>query len=93
MHPGKTGIDFETQREFAARMGLSPPSLYLFAAGTDHRRENEKAILSGHVFRDSVAQELNFNLFGTLASGEQCFYLEFRQNDSAEYNRTVFLQG
>ena len=89
----KTGIDFATQQEFAARLGWSPPSLYLFAAGTDHRRENEKAIRAGRVFGDAFVGELELNLFGALANSEHCFYLEFRQKDSSEYNRTVFLQG
>jgi hypothetical protein len=93
----RIAVEVRDRRRLPAEVGLGfslqTRDQKTFAAGTDHRRESEKAVRAGHVFGDASAQELELNLFGPLANGEHCFYLEFRQKDSSEYNRTVFLQG
>jgi hypothetical protein len=89
----KLGITFKTPEEFTKILDWTPPSLYLLGAGTERRLEIEKAVTEGHLYDDAVVEDLDLDLFGMLEAGQQCFYMEFRRTEDAEYCRSVFLQG
>jgi len=78
-HP--RGIDFHTKEEFCERLDWSPPSLYLFHQGEEPHTQGESAEVRG----------LNSSILGV--GDLRCYCLEFRQPDSDEYFRSVFVEG
>jgi hypothetical protein len=76
------GVDFQTQAEFRARLDLPPPSLYLFERGNEPRAQSGLAAL----------QDIDPAMLG-MQEGTRCYYLEFKQNGSDEYRRSVFVEG
>jgi hypothetical protein len=78
------GIDFQTQKEVEERLNWSPPSLYLFHRGEEPRNK----MVPGDSDRD-----LNPSMFAIQGAGVTCYYLEFLQQDAAEYCRSVFIEG
>jgi hypothetical protein len=77
------GVDFQDTVELAKKLNWMPPSLYLFEPGKTPRT-NINGVVIG---------ELNPDLFGTTVKATNCYYIEFRQSRSNEYNRSVFLEG
>jgi hypothetical protein len=78
-----TGVDFRNLGELNERLDWSPPSLYLFEPGKTPRTDST----------DSVIQELALDFFGDPVRPANCYYIEFRQPQGTEYNRSVFLEG
>jgi hypothetical protein len=76
------GMDFRTKEELRAQLGSSPPSLYLFRRGEEPRTQNESA----HV------ESLDLAIVGA-KDGVHCYYIEFKQQGTDEYSRSVFVEG
>ena len=74
------GIDFETVDEFQSELDWSPPSLYLFPA--------ESVPWSG-----GEALPLDAGTLFDAPDAQGCYYMEFKQPESAEYSRSVLLAG
>jgi hypothetical protein len=79
-HP--RGVDFRTKEEFCERLDWSPPSLYLFHRGEEPHTETTHAAVH-HLDPAILGAEGNLH----------CYYLEFRQQDSADYYRSIFVEG
>ena len=78
------GVNFRTPDEFHAQLDWSPPSLYLFDFGREPWSQ------SG----EEVAKPIDVNiLFATSLNAKACYYMEFKQPDSIEYSRSVFVTG
>jgi hypothetical protein len=78
------GVDFRTRKEFEGRLDWSPPSLYLFHPGEEPRNQ----IVPGN-----SAQDLDPSIFAIQRADVLCYYLEFRQQNTEEYFRSVFVEG
>jgi hypothetical protein len=76
------GIDFHSKEQFEARFNRTPPSLYLFKPGSEPWTQTK-----------AVAQQIPPAIFGGLADGEDCWYLQFKYDDSEGYSRSVFVTG
>jgi hypothetical protein len=80
----REGVDFSTSQALEAQLDWSPPSLYLFRRG----REPWTQVGAEAVQLDARS------LFGrSPLDAKECYYLEFKQPESPEYFRTVFLAG
>ncbi len=78
-----TGVDFQNIAELVEKLNWVPPSLYLFEPGaTPHAK-----------ISDAVIRELKPHFFGATLQSENCYYIEFRQAQSREYSRSVFLEA
>jgi hypothetical protein len=78
-----TGVDFQNAAELVEKLNWVAPSLYLFEHGKTPRAN----------ISDVVIRELKADFFGAAVRPENCYYIEFRQPQSSEYNRSVFLEG
>jgi hypothetical protein len=78
------GVDFQTEREFQERLNPSPPSLCLFRTGEEPRNQ---------MSRGGVVQDLNSSIFDIRKAGVCRYYIEFLQQNSEEYCRSVFIEG
>jgi len=79
------GVNFSTPDEFLAQLDWSPPSLYLF------RPSHEPWIISAcEEGRRQLDPDI---LFATIIKAVTCYYMEYRQPESPEYSRSVFLVG
>jgi len=78
------GIDFRTRKELEERLNSSPPSLFLFQRGEEPR---------GQMVPGNPAQDLDPSAFTIQPAGAPCYYLEFRQQNTEEYCRSVFVEG
>ena len=84
------GVDFKTPAELKARFDWSPPSLYLLHPGKmpwDH-----KAPDSSHSI-DVLPKKIDPSLLGAPDTVKGCWHIEFKQPNSTEFYRTVFLIG
>jgi hypothetical protein len=79
-----SGVDFQTRTDLQARLNWSPPSLYLFHQGEEPRSQ----IAPGDAVRD-----LSPSILGTPDGSVGCYYLEYKQRDTDERYRTVFIEG
>jgi hypothetical protein len=75
------GVEFQTADEFIARVDWSPPSLYLFEPGTEPSSQT------------TALRNLSRNLFPGLPETTSCYCIEFREKDTNEHRRSVFLEG
>jgi hypothetical protein len=76
------GVDFQGREDLRDSLNCSPPSLYLFHRGG----EPDAQSICGTV------QHLDPAILG--ADGDvRCYYLEFKQDGSDEYFRSVFVDG
>jgi hypothetical protein len=85
------GVDFQTQEELQTRLNHTPPSLYLFERGKEPWVEMQRAIREGAVSSDAVFQSLDVALIEPSDFVGNCYYLEFKRSDIAEYHRSVFV--
>jgi hypothetical protein len=86
-----TDVNFQNTKELGEKLNWTPPSLYLFEPGKTPRTNAVRE--DGAVEADLVVRELNRDLFGDSVQPANCYYIEFRQLQSAEYSRSVFLEG
>jgi diadenosine tetraphosphatase ApaH/serine/threonine PP2A family protein phosphatase len=77
------GIDFRNRKELEERLDSSPPSLYLFHRGEEPRNRMAPG---------NPAQNLSPSTFAVQPDA-LCYYLEFRQKNTEEYCRSVFVEG
>ena len=78
-----TGVDFQNPTELDEKLNWAPPSLYVFEPGKTPRTD----------ITNVVIRELEPGFFGDAVQPANCYYVEFRQAQSSEYNRSVFLEG
>jgi hypothetical protein len=76
-----TGVDFQTQGELMANVDRSPPSLYLFEPGKEPSNQT------------TVVLKLSRGLFPGLPETASCYCIEFREIDTNECRRSVFVEG
>jgi hypothetical protein len=76
-------VDFQNRVELVEKLNWVPPSLYLFEPGKTPRTN------IGDVF----IRELRPDFFGGTVQPVSCYYIEFRQPQASEYNRSVLLEG
>lgn len=93
LNSGETprGVNFRDSASFKSEFDWSPPSLYLDKPGT--APWNQGAAPDGQPPADLRTQKLDAAALGFTAPLKACYFLEFRQPDSAEYARTVLLIG
>ena len=77
------GVNFQNTAELVEQLNWVPPSLYLFEPGKRPRTN----------IGDVVIRDLEPDFFGATVQPENCYYIEFRQPQFREYNRSVFLEG
>jgi hypothetical protein len=95
LEPGDSarGVDFAEGAELSARLGWSPPSLYLFSKGKEPwtpgelRRKDDDGYPKVSMRILDAAQ-----LFGSEVRGV-AYFIEFLQSASDDWKRTVFLAG
>lgn len=91
---GPVGVNFHSTEEFGEQLNGTPPSLYLFQKGEDQETQNIRAIKEGVVHADAIVRPLDPILLGSSARiATRCYYLEFRQTETDDYSRTVFVEG
>ena len=78
-----TGVNFQNTAELVEQLDWSPPSLYLFEPGKTPRTHTT----------DVIIRDLLPDFFGAIVQQTNCYYIEFRQSQSNDYNRSVFLEG
>jgi hypothetical protein len=78
------GIDFQTRKEFEERLDSSPPSLYLFRRGEEPRNQTAPG---------NPAENVDPSTFSVQPTDARCYYIEFRQENTEEYCRSVFVEG
>jgi hypothetical protein len=74
-------VNFKTQGELMANVDWSPPSLYLFERG------KEPSINA------TLVRKLGRNLLPNLPETASCYCIEFREMDTNESRRSVFVEG
>ena len=77
-----TGVNFRTKQELYTQLDWSPPSLYLFRDGDEPHNQSVSARV----------QVLSPEILGTI-DDLRCYYLEFKQQDTDEYFRSVLVEG
>jgi hypothetical protein len=75
------GFDFQTGEEFMASVDWSPPSLYIFEPG------------KGPSIGAADVRKLNRNIFPSLPQTATCCGIEFREMQTDERRRSIFLEG
>jgi hypothetical protein len=78
------GVDFVTREDLESQV-TGPPSLYLFRKGTEPWRGTADSA------EDIVVRRVNPQVFGIAVQIKDCFYMEFRQPNFAEYSRSLFV--
>jgi hypothetical protein len=79
----RTNIAFRNPEELNEKLDWTPPSLYLFEPGKTPRTDTT----------GSSIHELRLDFFGEAVRPANCYYLEFRQPQTTEYSRSVFLEA
>ena len=86
-----TDVNFKNTKELGEKLNWTPPSLYLFEPGRTPRNDTVRE--DGAAEADVVVRELKRDFFGGSVQPANCYYIEFRQLQSTEYSRSVFLEG
>ncbi len=75
------GINFNTPSEFFAQLDWSPPSLYLFPADEQPWEQKSSVLISASM------------MFENPVEAQGCYFIEFQQQESTEYSRSVVVIG
>lgn len=84
------GADFKDTGGLKAQFDWVPPSLYLVHPG---RMPWERPAAEGRREAKVSVRKMAPALLGFDGPAKGCWYIEFKQPDSAEYARTIFLIG
>lgn len=83
------GVNFLNLKELEQILDESSPSIYVFRVGEEPWSIMQHDKTRGQV--SDVATELSCSQFGFLPPIKSCFYIEFKQDDTEEFCRSVSL--
>ncbi len=82
------GLDFTNLEGLEKNFHATPPSLYLFLAGTEFWTR-----VAGKLAADIVKEVDAISLFGPNLLIKRCVYMELKRPDDNEYRRSLFIAG
>lgn len=85
--------DFGTREQLQASLNWMPPALYLFRPGQEFWTQTDGSSAAGAAACDVTLIKIDPNIFRPSARAKACYYMKFKQADSGEYSRSIFVEG